>query len=1077
MPLKTAAADRLVVAAVFLVVLLAASLVAAIPIYADAVAESSLRARLARAQLADANVKLVVDVFSGGTEKELDRQVAGVVGKTFDGIPVTIFRSGESEPFRAGSRTVAFGFFDDLATHATLVSGRWAATRMGPIEVALPSTVASDLGLGVGDLLQATSRLDESNLVAARVVGTYRAESPSSPFWWGEPLSTGAAGPLVTTRETFAALGLQDQNLRWRVQPDTRHVTIDDAADLRRRLSGLAARLNEGRPPGQQFDVETNLPRVLGDADHSLHLARAGVLVPFIQLALLAVYGLIVTTALLLERRFRVTETMRLRGGSVLQITTLALLEATLVALPAVVLAPWVAAGSLRVLNHVGPLADVGVHLEPRVTATSYLLAAGAGLVCALGLALPALRARRVSVARERRRPALAGLAQRAHLDLVVAALALLGYWQLRRYHGALVSHRGSLGIDPFLVAAPAVLLLAGALLSLRLVPLMATLAERLAGSSSGAVSALGFRGLARRPRAYSRSVLLLVLAVAIGVFATTYASTWRRSQIDQAAYAAGADVRVEPSGVTGAPTALVLATSYGSVGARDALPVARDDIAVGGHGAEGGALLALDARRAAEVVHVRDDFAARPLADLMRPLAERRGALASLPLPGSPARLALTARVSIAPFKPFSPGDTGHEDRPALVAYLRDGDGVVSSFRFGLVPGRTSRFELELAHRLPSGGLARPRTPLTLVGLELDVDALYLTNRRARLDVVSVELSRGENSGWRLVPLGRSWRVEVVGYKAPYVAPRVVGLSTSAGSLRLDVATGSTWEGSVTRPSAQFFLRPGPDTLPTPAVLASDAFLSATESRVGEVVPLALSTGTQPVRIVDSFHRFPTLDPAMPAVLMDLPTYLAAVFAAQHAVPQAAEWWLREPDEQAVAERLRAAPFRSITVVARSEREQALLNDPVALGVIGALALGFAVAAVFAAAGFAASVAAATRSRLVELAVLRSLGLRRSELTSLVGLETALVVLASLVGGAVLGLVVSWLVLPEVGLGASGESPVPPVRLVVPWTTVLALEGVLLAALAAIAAVQVELVRRLRLAPTLRVAEGAPAP
>ena len=47
---------------------------------------------------------------------------------------------------------------------------------------------------------------------------------------------------------------------------------------------------------------------------------------------------------------------------------------------------------------------------------------------------------------------------------------------------------------------------------------------------------------------------------------------------------------------------------------------------------------------------------------------------------------------------------------------------------------------------------------------------------------------------------------------------------------------------------------------------------------------------------------------------------------------------------------------------------ERALLDDPVALGVIGALALGFAVAALFAAAGFAANAAAEARSRMVEL-------------------------------------------------------------------------------------------------------------
>jgi hypothetical protein len=57
LPLKTAAGDRLVTGAAFLVVLLAASLVAAIPIYADAVAESSLHAPLARVPVEDATIR------------------------------------------------------------------------------------------------------------------------------------------------------------------------------------------------------------------------------------------------------------------------------------------------------------------------------------------------------------------------------------------------------------------------------------------------------------------------------------------------------------------------------------------------------------------------------------------------------------------------------------------------------------------------------------------------------------------------------------------------------------------------------------------------------------------------------------------------------------------------------------------------------------------------------------------------------------------------------------------------------------------------------------------------------------
>ncbi|HET8741647.1 MAG TPA: ABC transporter permease [Gaiella sp.] len=1074
--MKTAAADRLVTGAAFLVVLLAASLVAAIPIYADAVAESSLRARLARVSVEDANVQLAVDVFAGGADSGLDRRVRELVGETFDGVPATTFASGESEPFRAEQGTIAFGFVDDIASHAELESGRWPETRQSPFEVALPAAVASDLGLRVGDVVRAQSRLDPTDRVSARLVGTYRPEQTASAFWWGDPLATAGAGPFVTTRESFDALGLRDQGLRWRVQPDTGRLTLGEAAGVRRRLAGLPARLNEGRPAGQQFDVQTNLPDVLEEADHSLHLARAGVLVPFIQLALLAAYGLIVTTALLLERRYRVTESLRLRGGTALQITSLALVEATLIAVPAVLLAPWLAAVSMRALNHVGPLADVGVHLEPHVTGTSYLLSAAAGVVCVLGLALPALRARRVSVARERRRPALAGLAQRARLDLVVAALALLGYWQLRRYHGTLVSHEGSLGIDPFLVAAPAVLLLAGALLSLRAVPLVARLVERWTPGSRGTVSALGFRQLARRPRAYSRSALLLVLAVAIGVFATTYASTWHRSQIDQARHAAGADVRVEPSGTPGSPPTVDLRSSYASLGATEALPVASDSFSIGGGGTEVASLLALDARRASRVVHVRKDFARSGLDELLRPLAQRRGALASLPLPGRPSRVAITLRLDL------EHGD--ERERPSLYLYLRDGDGLLHVYRLPAAVGAERRHVIDLAYRLPDGTLARPSYPLSVVGLELDVTPGFVTDRRAGLAVRSLETAAGPSGPWHRVSLGKRWRGSAAGFEYAYLAPKVSRVTAADGALEAVASTGST----VSRPpqfgfgnarsTAKILLRPGTDTLSDAMpVLVSDSFLDAADVSVGDELPLALSAGTRRVEIVGSFHRFPTLAPETPAVVADVESYVAGAFVADQSVVQPAAWWLASPDDRRVAERLRAAPFRSITVVSRTADERAALDDPVAVGVIGALALGFVVAAIFAVAGFAANAAAEARSRKLELAVLRSLGLRRTELTRLVGLETALVVVASLVAGALLGLVVSRLVLPDVGLGASGATPVPPVRLVVPWTSVLLLELALLAALAAVGAIQVEVVRRLRLASALRAGEGVAAP
>ena len=1071
--LRGAAADPFVLLTAFVVVLLAASLLAAIPIYTDAVAESSLRERLRQAPPSESNVRLTVPAFGNNSDR-LDPRVRKIVRDAFGPIPVTIVRSSVSESFTLGGGIVAFGSAQGLARHAVLVAGRWPTSRGETVEVAISPHVARELQLRVGDVVGARSRLDPSKLVVIHVVGVLGID----------PLASGGAqGTLVTTSPAFSSLDFQNAELRWRVEPDFRGLTVGQARILRRELALLPGRLNAEQRSGQQFALTTTLPEILDAGVRSLHLARAGVLVPSIQLGLLAGYGLLVTALLLADRRLIRIEGLRLRGASTAQLVALAVAEATVIALPAVALAPWVATGVLHVLNEIGPLATIGMRLEPHVSTAAYLLAIAAGTVCVAGLVLPAFRTRTVTVAADRR-PRLAGLAQRARLDLVIAALALLGYWQLRRYHGVLVSNQGALGIDPLLVVAPALLLLAGALLSLRIVPLAAALVERFLPSTRGAVTPLGFWQLARRPRGYARSVLLLVLAVAIGVFAATYARTWHRFQLDRARYEAGADVLVEPSRAPGAPPPIALASAYRTLGVAETLPAASDSFDLERFGGRSGNLLALDADRAAAVVHPRKDFASRPLGEALRPLAGARPTLASLPLPGEPRRLALSVRLEQRSRRvPAPPGFVTRYSLSSLFLYLRDGDGVIHDYRLGnLRPNQPHRFLLGLSHALPDGQPAAPKYPLALVGLELSPYVPYLVPTHMQLVVRSLEVEPHAGSGWRRVPLdGRApWHASASSFKFPYEHPRVERVSVIRGALRAAVSTGSvyTYAFGETRPSTDILLRPGRDVFPGAAsALASTGFLDATHLRTGNVVPLALAGGTLPIEIVGSYRRFPTLDSAIPSVLVDLPTYLAFSFSRQGLAVQPSSWLLATANGRQIAERLRAAPFRSLGVVSREEREGSLLEDPAALGVIGALTLGLVIAAAFSLVGFAAGTAASARSRMLEFAVLRSLGLRANQLSTWIGLENALVVVLSLVAGTLLGLLVALLVLPYVQLGVSGNAPAPPARVVVPWPTLLTLQLAVLGVLAAIAAAQVAYVRRLRLAPVLRSGEGSVAP
>lgn len=1085
---KRALADRLVLAAAFLVVLLAATLVAAIPIYAGAVALSGLHERIARAPVTTRDLQVSLVTLPGDSAGALDAKVAAAVGATFGSKPVRTARSGLSGPFALERRIVVFGFYDDLPGHARLTAGHWPAAAGGTVEVALPDAAARALDLKVGDELSARSRLDGS-LVAARVVGLYRVRDPSAAFWWNQPLETagsgdGEVGPLVATRGAFLRLGLAGTDLRWRLQPQLGGLGLEEVSALRDRIVRLPGRLNEGRPSGGAFEVDTGLGGLLGGASQALHVARGGVLVPSIQLGLLALWGLLFTSGLLVERRRLAIESLRLRGASAAQIVTLALMEAGLLALPAAVVAPWLAAVGLRALDYVGPLAGIGLRLDPRVGASAYGLALAAGAVCVAGLALPALRARRVAVADTRRRLPLAGLAQRARLDLVLVVAAALGYWQLRRYRAPLLASGGGLSIDPFLVAAPAVLLLAGALLVLRAVPLASRLAERAGAASRGLVASLGSRQLSRRPRGYARAALLIVLAVAIGIFAATYSSTWHTSQVDQARYAAGADVLVQPSGGTSAPLDAGLGASLRGLGAREALPAASDTFQLSG--TESGTLLALDASRAAGVVHVRSDFAGRPLAALLRPLAAARGSLASLPLPGRPQRLAVDAalRLKLRPGlatngNSFFGG--AQPPAPTLYAIASDRSGVLYDYRLGTLPpnGTARRFVVALT-RGSGDEPAGADYPLRLVGLDLNVNVSFAGTRTGTLAVRSLEIA-GADDGWRRLDLGvpDGWRGESSGLRAAYRAPWLGRVRLAGDGMTLPLSTGQAGQNGSSAPNADFYLRPGLDSLPRVLpVLASASFLRAANASVGQTLKLSLTKDDLVVHVVGAFREFPTLDPGAPAVVADLPSYLDRTFRDTTSVVVPGAWWLAAPrGGPALARRLLAPPWSAISAISAAERQRALLDDPVALGVVGALALGFVVAAAFAALGFAVSVAASARSRTLEFAVLRALGLRTGQLSGWILLEHVLTVALALAGGTALGLVVSWLVLPYVALGAGGSPPVPAVRVVVPWTTILWLELGVVATLAAVAAVQVRLVRRVRPAPVLRRAEGAVAP
>ena len=190
----------------------------------------------------------------------------------------------------------------------------------------------------------------------------------------------------------------------------------------------------------------------------------------------------------------------------------------------------------------------------------------------------------------------------RAGLDIALIVLAVLACWQLRQFSA--VGAGGTGGIDPVLALAPALALAAGSVVVLRLLPLAALASDWLAARGRGLLAAMASWQFSRMPVRQGSAALLLVMAVAAGTLALGQHQSWSRSASDQADFAAGADVQVDP------PTPL----SPGGTGAVAEASGVTHAMAVAVDGnATPGELIAVDAAQAADVVRLRGDESPLP--------------------------------------------------------------------------------------------------------------------------------------------------------------------------------------------------------------------------------------------------------------------------------------------------------------------------------------------------------------------------------------------------------------------------------------------------------------------------------
>jgi putative ABC transport system permease protein len=553
--------------------------------------------------------------------------------------------------------TINVAYVADVGDHLATVAGEplalYEPSAPETLDVWMHVRMAEEMGLHVGERFQVTVNLRTTpRFIYIR--GFWQAKDATDDFWFTNP-DTSMRKTLLVTRTGYQQfiepmLASKAGFVNW-------HIILDDTPLNPKYAAQYAAGFEEGMAvvnkylPGARLDISPLDPlKQFVDRQSRLTLVLLGFNVPALAFLL---YFLLQISLIVVRWQQRETALLVSRGMSVPHILGLTLLEEFVLFLLGVPLGILFGMGLARWMGYTISFLDFVARppLPVSLQGMSFPLLGLALAVALLSRLLPTLQATRQSVveqARESARPLRAPLWQRAFLDILLIFPTYYVYQQLARRgtlavgadgeamlqaasNGGADAASAQLFQDPLLILAPALFILCITLLSMRAFPWLLRLFDFVAGRTPWLTLHLALRQLGRSSQQYITPLMLIIVALAMGIYMRSMAESLDQWLIDQVYYNVGADVSFVP---------YIEATTDSEARIEGIIPP-KDEFAIlpgvqaatrvgdyqitisdGATRAINGRMLALDRVDFSSVAWFRADFADEPLGALMNRLA-----------------------------------------------------------------------------------------------------------------------------------------------------------------------------------------------------------------------------------------------------------------------------------------------------------------------------------------------------------------------------------------------------------------------------------------------------------------------
>ena len=1079
--LRHGAASWRMLAVLALGVLVASTLLASAPIYARAMAdlglkftvrdelrgEPSIRAGIEAQQLATPDSLAVREAVEDRIDERLgwfalDRSVV------VESARLTIGESGE-EP-RAGRTLGVLYAIEGFEEYVSVDEGHLpsATGPDEPLEVVMGARAAAVARLQPGDHFLLIEEVDNCDRiipqglqpqlpcdlrviyrysVPAVLTGIISIEDPDASFWsrasdrYVQPTAPIADSGLVSPMLAHVDAVLGDPaggypglagrypglplSLRWNVLADIDQLDQGNFKRAREDILGL----NQDLRVYNGYSTSP-LTVTLDAFGRSASFQRAPLTILLIQIAAIALFYVALISVAVVERQGEQIALLRGRGSSTSQIVALYALEGLALGLPAILVAPFIAGGVTALLGFTPVFSDIsgGDLLPVSFDPLAFPLAALGAVLSIIALTAPAFIVARRGPQGQRRalaRPA-AGLIQRYYLDVVLVGFALLALWELSERESVYTpSSTGGVSSDPLLLASPALIIAASAAVLARFYPIVLRVIVRVAQRVAGVAVAMGLWQLVRRPGPYTQLALLLMMAVAVGMFAASYTSTTERSYEDRARFAAGVELRATANDSTFLPAdpARLEETIAAVQGVDDVSAVLRREGEVATPNSSGPAVAVLGVSGdSGDLLWWRDDFADRPL-EAVLDRVDSGEILRGMPIPEGSTELSVWVNPAL---------DRG---TVTIWARVRDATGRHDLLPFGKLNFRGWR---ELRAPIHDEVFRPLQEPLSLVALILTEpqNQFNASNEPVYIDDLSsvdpdgtLNLLEGFEGvvQWEAIPSAERLRdsLQLSNEEA----------QTGSQSARLGFRRGTTGE--------RRGLFPADRAIPLPAV-ASEAFMEQNRLEVGDEELIEIDGIIVPIIVRDVYERFPTL-PTLegPSVVLNRDQLLRwgyMVSTAPGDLSRPNEVWLDlapGADRAPIIEALDELGLRRI-VDQEATLESVRSNPLIAASGTGILSVSFVATLALVAVALLVSLWMAVQRRRVEFAVLGAIGLTRRQVMAVLGLEYAIVGVVGVAAGVLVGQFVGQRMLSFLDVTEAGLPVEPGFVLQTEWTFVI---------------------------------------